>query len=86
MDLQQKLALVDTIPDPSVLKDSTTIEDNHSRVIHTADLVLALRGDETWRYGIFIHNVSKTSLMKIEVGKKGEYKEIPGTHVRVLKQ
>lgn len=83
-----KISKLDTIAPPDVLK--TAISDyDQQKDLHKEDFVLVLRGDETWRYGMFVCPVSKSHLMRIQVGKiengKMPYKDVPSSHVKLIK-
>ncbi len=85
MNYEQKQTLVGTIPDQSIIDNA--IGNKHGDVIHVGDLVLVLT-DETWKYGIFLYQneSTKKSLVHLEAGKLGSWKEIPMSCVRKLKQ
>lgn len=87
MNNSQKGELIGTIPDGSVLENAIPItNDIQGNDVHSGDLVLVLRSDGTWRYGVFILNVYKSVLMRIQVEMGWMYKDIPSSHVKLVKQ
>jgi hypothetical protein len=76
--------LLGNVPDQKVLDDAITVtKKEHLSNIKCGDIVLVLRSDKVWKYGVFIH-LLKDSYVHIEVGKGGMYKNVPWDHVRLL--
>lgn len=65
--------------------ESTVEVTEQDRSIHMCELVIVLRSNGEWTYGAFIHYVSKTPFMTIQIENKRKI-QVRSTHVRVFKR